>query len=536
MNCYLYGLGDESRRQWVMIDLGVKFGDERTPGIDVILPDLAFAESERRNILGLLLTHAHEDHLGAVAWLWPRLRCPIYCTPFAYEILKNKLTEHGLVEEANVQVIPVGARFTLGPFDIEYVAVSHSLPEPNAIVLRTPLGTVVHSGDWKIDRSPSIPPRMDEARMREIGEEGVRALICDSTNVLREGHSPSESEVEENLTRIIGDAKRRVAVTTFASHVGRLTSTVRAARKAGREVILAGRAMRTVAEAARSVGLLAEAGQFLEEDAFGYLPPERTLLLCTGSQGEPRAAMARIADDSHPTVALEAGDLAIFSSRTIPGNEKAVSAVMNALARRGIGIVGWDDAMVHTSGHPRRGELREMYGWLRPEVLIPHHGEPRHLRQQEALGRECGIPEVVYAENGQMVRIAPAPAAVVDEAPAGVLHVDGRLVVPAVDGPAKFRRKLSFVGIAFVSLVVDGKGNVVDEPSLVTDGLPRENHDGDSISELLLDAVDRAIDSMPRARRRENEPLVEVIRNAVRREAEALWGKRPIVHVSVHRV
>ena len=535
MNCYLYGLGDDSRRQWLMVDLGVKFGDERLPGVDVVLPDLAFAESERRNLLGLLITHAHEDHIGAVPWLWPRLRCPIYCTPFAWELLKNKLAEHSLLEEANVNVVPLGARFPIGPFDIEYVSVTHSLPEPNAVVLRTPLGTVVHSGDWKIDRAPTIPPQMNEARLRAIGEEGVRALVCDSTNVVRDGYSPSESEVEATLAEIVARAPRRVAITTFASHVGRVTSAVRAARRAGREVVLAGRAMRNVVEAARSVGLLADAGQFLDEDALGFLPPERVLLLCTGSQGEPRAAMARIAEDTHPNISLEAGDLAIFSSRTIPGNEKAVSAVMNALARRGIGIVGSEDALIHTSGHPRRGELREMYEWVKPQILVPNHGEPRHLRMQQEFARDCGISEVLYVENGQMVRLAPGTAEIVDEAPAGSLHVDGRLIVPSADGPVKFRRKLSFVGIVFVSLLLDDRGDVTDDPQLVLDGLPTETGDGESMSERLLDALDRTLDSMPRGRRRDDNAVTETVRNALRREADALWGKRPIVHVAIHR-
>lgn len=535
MNCYLYGLGDDSRRQWLMVDLGVKFGDERLPGVDVVLPDLAFAESERRNLLGLLITHAHEDHIGAVPWLWPRLRCPIYCTPFAWELLKNKLAEHSLLEEANVNVVPLGARFPIGPFDIEYVSVTHSLPEPNAVVLRTPLGTVVHSGDWKIDRAPTIPPQMNEARLRAIGEEGVRALVCDSTNVVRDGYSPSESEVEATLAEIVARAPRRVAITTFASHVGRVTSAVRAARRAGREVVLAGRAMRNVVEAARSVGLLADAGQFLDEDALGFLPPERVLLLCTGSQGEPRAAMARIAEDTHPNISLEAGDLAIFSSRTIPGNEKAVSAVMNALARRGIGIVGSEDALIHTSGHPRRGELREMYEWVKPQILVPNHGEPRHLRMQQEFARDCGISEALYVENGQMVRLAPGPAGIVDEAPAGSLHVDGRLIVPSADGPVKFRRKLSFVGIVFVSLLLDDRGDVTDDPQLVLDGLPTETGDGESMSERLLDALDRTLDSMPRGRRRDDNAVTETVRNALRREADALWGKRPIVHVAIHR-
>lgn len=536
MNLYLYGLGDGRRRLWLMVDLGVKFGDERDPGIDIILPDTSFIESERRNLVGIVLTHAHEDHMGAVPWLWPRLRAPVYCTPFCAELLKGKLQEAGLLGEVKLNVVPMGARLQLGPFDVEYIAVTHSLPEPSALAIRTPAGTVVHTGDWKIDRRPPIPPLMDEARLQQIGQEGVRAVVGDSTNALREGHSPSESEVEASLTRIVRSARGRVAITTFASHVGRLTSAIRAARAAGREVVIAGRAMRTVTEAARIVGLLDDAGSLLDEEAFGYLPPERTLVLCTGSQGEPRAAMARIADDSHPNISLEPGDMAIFSSRTIPGNEKAIGAVVNQLAGRGIEVIGGEEALVQTSGHPRQDEIKLLYSWLRPELVVPMHGEMRHLKRHEAFARESGVAEAITVTNGQIARLAPAPAAIVDAAPAGRLHVDGRLIVPSVDGPARFRRKLAHVGIVVVSVVLDDRGELVDEPQIITDGLPREDAGGEALDGLLLDVVDQAVAAMPRARRYDDEPLIDLIRGAVRREAEALWGKKPICRVIVHRL
>ena len=530
MNCYCYGFGPADKRQWLMVDLGVKFGEESEPGIDVVLPDLTYIESERRSLAGLVLTHAHEDHLGAVAWLWPRLRCPIYCTPFAAAILANKLTEAGIDEQVEVHVRPVGGRFSVGRFNLEYVSVTHSIPEPTALLIEVGDARILHSGDWKIDRMPVMARDMDEKRLREIGEAGVDALICDSTNVLREGFSPSERDVEQTLAQIVTEAKGRVAVTTFASHVERIASAVMAARASGREVVIAGRAMRNTIEAARAAGYLREAGTFLEEEAFGYLPRDKVMLICTGSQGELRAAIARIAEDQHPQIALDEGDLVIFSSRTIPGNEKAVVAVHNNLARLGVDLVTADDALVHTSGHPRRGELRALYDWLKPRALVPMHGEARHLREQAKLGREAGIPETVVAENGDMVRLYPGPARIVDEAPAGRLHVDGRLIVPAVEGPARARRKLSFAGLVTASLVIDSKSNLADDIALTMEGLPAE------LLEPLQDAADEAFDSMPRPRRRDDETVKETLRTAIRRAADSRWGKKPVCRVLLHRI
>ncbi|MGE3876731.1 MAG: ribonuclease J, partial [Parvibaculaceae bacterium] len=371
MNCYCYGIGPAETRDWLMVDLGVKFGEESEPGIDIVLPELGYVIGERKRLAGLVLTHAHEDHLGAVAWLWPQLRCPVYCTPFAAAILANKLKEAGLENDVPVRVKPVGSRFSAGPFNLEYVSVTHSIPEPTAVLIETRQGRVVHTGDWKIDRTPVMGDRLDEQRLRAIGDEGVDALVCDSTNVLRQGFSVSEAEVSATLWRIVAEAKNRVAVTTFASHVERISSAVAAARRAGREVVLAGRAMRQTIEAAQATGYLRDAGTLLDEEAFGYLPPGKVMLLCTGSQGEPRAAIARIAEDNHPAIALDEGDLVVFSSKTIPGNEKAVSAVQNNLARLGVDVITSDEALVHTSGHPRQDELKLLYGWVKPRALIP---------------------------------------------------------------------------------------------------------------------------------------------------------------------
>ncbi|MEP7173109.1 MAG: ribonuclease J, partial [Aestuariivirga sp.] len=472
MNCYCYGVGAADDREWLMVDLGVKFGEESDPGIDVVLPDVSFIAKNRKKLAGLVLTHGHEDHIGSVPWLWPQLKCPIYCTPFAAALLNNKLKEHGLDEDVKVHIIPLGGKFKVGSFDLEFINVTHSIPEPCALLIKTSHGTVVHSGDWKIDRTPTFGEGIDEKRLAEIGNEGVDVFVCDSTNVLREGFSPSERDVSATIAEIVKQAKGRVAITTFASHVDRVAAAVQAARANGREVVIAGRAMRNTIEAARACGYLRDAGEFLDEESFGYLPINKIMLLCTGSQGEPRAAIARIGEDQHPHVALEKGDLVIFSSRTIPGNEKEVSLVHNNLAKLDVDVITADEALVHTSGHPRQGELRMMYEWLKPKALVPMHGEPRHLRAHAKFARSCGIPQALVPVDGQMMRLCPGPLEVIDEAPTGRLHVDGKLIVPAEEGPAKQRRKLSAVGAAFVSIVLDDKFQLADDIQLLGDGLP----------------------------------------------------------------
>jgi ribonuclease J len=530
MNCYCYGLGPSDARQWLMVDLGVKFGGDKEPGVDVILPDVGFITSNRDDLVGLIITHAHEDHIGAVAWLWPQLKCDIHCTSFAAELLKLKLREHGLEDDANIIVHSSGDRFKLGAFEIEFVDITHSIPQANALYVRTPIGTVFHSGDWKIDRTPVLGAGFNDNRMAEIGREGVDVLVCDSTNVLREGFSPSEKDVLVSLSDIIASASGRVAVTTFASHVERIMSATRAARANGREVVIAGRAMRNTIEAARICGMLDDAGAFLDEDDFGHLPHNKVLLLCTGSQGEPRAALARIAEDSHPHIALETGDTVIFSSRTIPGNEKEVSAIQNNLAKLDVDCITSDDALVHSSGHPRQGELKTLYDLLKPKALIPMHGEPRHMRVHAKFAHENGIAETLILEDGKVARLRPGPLEVIDEVFAGTLHVDGKLVVPGVDGPAKQRRKLSYVGIVIVTVLVDDKLQLADDVDVILDGVP------EGLSQELAEAATVAFRSMPKPRRRDMDVIEETVRTAVRRAAESVWGKKPICKVIVVEV
>ncbi len=537
MNLYLYGWGRGRERQWIMIDCGVMFGDDRTPGVEVILPDISFIEAQGERLLGLLITHAHEDHIGAIPWLAPRLGAPVYATKFASLLIREKLAEAALEDDVRLVEVTPGERLRLGEFEVEYVPVTHSLPEPNSLVLRTPAGVVVHSGDWKIDRTPIIPPRFSFARLREIGDEGVETLVCDSTNAVREGPSPSEAEVEASLERLIAGAKGRVAVTTFSSHVGRIKAVSEAARRNGREVIVAGYSLRRVIDAARACGLLDPAHTFLDEEAFALLPRERAVLLCTGSQGEARAALSRVADGAHPRITLEEGDMAIFSSFTIPGNEKSVAHIVNRLAAMGVEVVlNSPENLVHTTGHPTRADLAAYYDLLRPRRLVPMHGEAWHMMKHAEFARAQGIGETALLQDGKMLRIAPGPAEIVGEAPCGRLHVDGRLVVPAEDGPLRGRRRLSFSGVVFVTAAVDRRGEVRAPAQIVAEGLPEFTAGGELFEDVLLDAADDALEAAGRARRRNERVLAELLRRAVRRAAFNEWGKKPLVRVLVQRV
>ncbi|HSM19315.1 MAG TPA: ribonuclease J, partial [Hyphomicrobiales bacterium] len=414
MNLSLYGFGPERGRKWIAVDLGVAFAGERLPGIDVIMPDIRFLEEERDNLVALILTHGHEDHLGAVLDLWPRLRVPVYATAFAMELLRAKMVEHLAHggEPVPVHEVPLGATLELKPFTVEYVTVTHSIPEPNGLVISVPGASVYHTGDWKIDPTPQIGAPTDIARLKALGEAGCRAIICDSTNALRGGVSPSEGDVFETLQRLIAEAPARVIITAFASNVARLRSAVRAAEAAGRRVVVVGRALNRIIAVAREAGYLEDidVDSLLTEQEFRDLPRKEVVALVTGSQGEPNAALARIAFDEHREVTLVKGDWVIFSSRTIPGNEKAVGRLQNALAQAGMKIITDADGLVHVSGHPRIGELEQLYGWLKPEAAIPVHGEARHLIAHAAIAERLGVREVVTAYNGDLVRLWPGPA------------------------------------------------------------------------------------------------------------------------------
>jgi ribonuclease J len=533
MNLSIYGIGDERRRAWLAIDLGVSFAaEEHLPGIDLILPDIRYLVEERKNLAGLVLTHAHEDHYGALIELWPRLKVPIFATPFTAALLEAKRAGEPGAPEIPVTIIPVGGRFTVGPFEIELVTMAHSIPESNALIIRTSAGTVLHTGDWKIDPTPILGDRTDEQKLRALGEEGCLALIGDSTNAVREGRSPSEADVGKTIAEIIKKARGRVAVTTFASNVGRLRSVADAAKAAGREVVVIGRAMERVVQIARETGYFDGVQDFRPMDAYGYLPPNKVVALCTGSQGEPRAALSRIAEDQHPEVTFSQGDTVIYSARTIPGNEKAVGRVINLLIDQGIEVITDRTHLVHVSGHPRRAELEELIGWVKPKILIPVHGEALHLHEHAALARRCGVPEVLQCRNGDLMRLAPK-AGLIDEVPVGRLYKDGALLVEADARTVADRKRLSFAGSVSVALAITDKGELVDDPSLDMIGIPERDRDGGSIHEAAYDAIIETIDSLPRARKRDPDAVGEAVKRAVRAAVAQRWGKKPMCYVHV---
>lgn len=533
MNLSLYGLGSGRARQWLAIDLGVSFADETVPGVDLMMPDIRFLEAERANLAGLVITHAHEDHIGAVYELWPRLRCPVYASPFAAALLSAKKAFEPGAEEVPVTVVQPGSRLTIGAYDVEFIPVAHSIPEAMSIALRTPLGNVLHTGDWKLDPTPVIGPPTDEAALQRLGDEGLRALICDSTNAMRSGKSPSEADVAVALDELIGSAKGRVAVTTFASNVARLRAVADAAKRHDREVVVVGRAMERVINVARDLGYLDGLPAFRSPETYGYLPRDKVVALLTGSQGEPRAALARIAHDDHPEIALAKGDRVIFSSRTIPGNERSVYAIMNALVRQGVEIITDRTHLVHVSGHPRQDEMRQMYALTRPQLAVPVHGEALHMHEHAALARACGTPEVLQARNGDVVRLAPGPAEIVDEAPAGRLYKDGLLLVDAAAPAIAERRKLSYVGVVSASVVITAKGELAADPEIEVAGLPAEGIDGDALEDVAFEAALNALQSMPKPRRRDPDVVEEAVRRAIRGSINAQWGKKPVCHVLV---
>jgi ribonuclease J len=533
MNLALYGYGPAQKRQWIIVDCGVTFPDLTLPGVDLVLPDTRFIEERLDDLAGIVITHAHEDHYGALLDLWPRLKVPVWMTPFAAGMLASKREGENGAPKVPVEIYRAGESFTVGPFEIEAIAVTHSIPEPVSLAIRTPLGMVLHTGDWKLDPEPEIGPLTDEARFRALGEEGVLAMMCDSTNALREGESPSEQAVGKGLREVIEAASHRVAVTTFSSNVGRIRSIAEAARDCGRQVLVLGRSLQRVIAVAEELGYLEDLPEFLTEEDYGYVPRENVVVLCTGSQGESRAALAKLARDEMRNVALSPGDTVVFSSRVIPGNEKAILDIKNRFIDREIKVIEDTDALIHVSGHPRRIELKQMYEWVRPQILVPVHGEAAHLAAQAELARESGVPKPVQVRNGDLLRLAPGDPEIVDQVPYGRILKDGRLIGTDETTGVRDRRRLSFAGHVAVNVVLDDRYQLEGDPDLVAIGLPGEDGRGEKLEEILLDAAIGAIESIPRARRKDLDMVSESVRRAVRAAANEVWGKKPMVTVFV---
>ena len=538
MNFNLYGYGPAHARKWIIVDVGVTFGDPTTPGVEIIMPDPAFIEAHAKDILGIVLTHAHEDHIGAIGWLWPRLKAPLYATPFTAFLIREKLRDAGLLDEVDLTEIPLGGRFQLGAFDIEMVTITHSIPEPNGLAIRTPLGTILHTGDWKIDATPLVGEAIDVDALRRLGDEGVLAMVCDSTNVFVEGESGSEADVREALFKLIAGLKGKVAVACFASNVARLDSVVRAAEAAGRRVALVGRSMHRITAAAKSVGLLQDVQPFVSDAEAGYFPKEAILYLCTGSQGEPRAALSRIADGNHPHVTLGEGDACVFSSRVIPGNEIPIRNLQNKLADRGVRLyTERDHPGIHVSGHPARGELAQMYQWARPTIAVPTHGERRHLLEHVAFARDLQIPEQVAPKNGDMVRLAPGRAAIIDEAPSGRLFLDGGVLTPENSEPLRERRHAAQNGVLMVSVTLDGKGRLAAEVAVRAIGLPGdEEYPLEDALDDLAEEAERVIKGLGPEARRDDGPVEAAVARTLKKASQRIWERRPVVETLVVRL
>ncbi|MBU0582302.1 MAG: ribonuclease J [Alphaproteobacteria bacterium] len=535
MNFALYGYGPADKREWLIVDVGVTFPDATLPGVDLVLPDTRFIEEQLPNLRGIVITHAHEDHYGALLDIWPKLKAPVWMTPFAAGLLEAKRQGESGAPKIPVTVYRGGDTFEVGPFKIEAIPVSHSIPEPMSLAITSPLGTVVHTGDWKLDPAPEIGPMTDEARFRAIGDAGVLALICDSTNAMREGESPSEQAVGEGLRGVIQKAAGRVAITTFSSNVGRVRSIAEAARDSGRQVLVLGRSLKRMIGVASELGYMEGIPPFIAEEDYGFIPRENLVVICTGSQGEGRAALAKLARDEMKSVALSPGDTVVFSSRTIPGNEKAILEIKNQLIDQGIRIIEDSDALVHVSGHPRRSELRKMYEWTRPQIGVPVHGEAAHLVAQGSLMSASGIGQVAQVRDGDMLLLAPGAAEILRKVPFGRVYKDGRLIGDDETMGIRDRRKLSFAGHVAVNVVLDERYELAGDPDIVAIGVAMVNAKGDDMEDVMLDAAIGAFESIPRQRRKDLDLVQESVRRAVRGAANEAWGKKPLVTVFVTR-
>ena len=536
MNLALYGYGDEKSSKWIMVDCGVTFPTPNLPGVDLVLPDIRFVEELGNKLLAIIITHAHEDHYGALLSLWPRLEVPVYCTDFTAGMLEAKARYEEDRIDLPINLYQAGKSFEVGPFEIEPVYVTHSIPEPMALAIKSPVGRVIHTGDWKLDDDPTLGRNTDSETFKRLGDDGVLALICDSTNAMRDGVSPSERQVSDSLADLINNAQGRVAITTFSSNVGRIRSIAQAAAKVGRKVMLLGSSIRRVVDVATGIGMFDDIAEFVEDEEFQHIPAKELVIILTGSQGESRAALAKIAREEHRYISLNANDTVIFSSRTIPGNEKPIIEVKNQLIEQGITVIEDGEHLVHVSGHPRQHELKQMYAWTRPEILIPVHGEEAHLSAHARLGAEAGIPQVVPVRNGDLVRLDSAKAEIIDQVPVGRIYKDGHIIGTEESTGVKERWKLAHVGHIVLSVVLDGKGELADDVDIAVYGVPEVTNSGAFFDDVLHKAALGALAGIPKKRRRSDELVRDAIYKAVRSEARNQWGKKPVVSVFVAQV
>jgi ribonuclease J len=521
MNANLYGCDGK----WIMLDLGVSFGSQDYPGIDIVMPDLEFIEDRKADLLGIILTHGHEDHIGAIPYLAADLGVPLYANRFTAGLIAHKLAEEGLEKEVELKVVDIDAQFRIGPFGIRLMPLAHSILEMSAAVIDTPYGRVFHTGDWKLDDDPVIGTPSSAAALTAVGDEGVDVLVCDSTNAFNAQASGTEGGVRDGLLAAVGAAKGRVVVTTFASNAARLDTLGQVAKATGRTLCVAGRSLDRILGVARTAGYLKDFPPTVDFDEAMRLPRDKVMIVATGGQGEPRAALARIAEGIHQ-IKLEAGDTVVFSSKQIPGNEIAIGRIMNQLAARDILTVTEKQAHIHVSGHPGQPELAALYGWLRPRLIVPVHGEIRHMHEQARFAVEQGVPDALVQENGDLVRLAPGPAHILERVRSGRLILDGDVILPADGETINERRKLSFYGQISVAVVLS-RGKFADS-AIQYRGVPVEDE-----REAFLDEMNAAAEKAAKSPARDRDALKEAIRLGVRRIATDWTGKKPIVDVLI---
>ena len=477
MNMNLYAYGKEEDKKWIIVDMGVTFADDSVPGIDLIFPDSGFIQDKKDDLLGIVLTHAHEDHIGAVAHIWPNLKCKMFATPFTAVLIQEKFKEKKIDISNYLEIVPLNSKIKLGPFEIDFVTLTHSILEPNGLSITTPLGTILHTGDWKIDPNPLIGGKIDEKKLKEIGAKGVASMICDSTNIFSPGRAGSEADVRDSLLKIVDSKSQKILVTSFASNVARMESIFYCAKKVGRSICLVGRSMHRIYKAARQCGYLKDLIEPLEPRDAKKVKKNKILYLATGSQGEPMGAMNRIINGIHPDVFIESGDCVIFSSKIIPGNEKKLYLLQNKIVKENIEIVTEENAFVHVSGHPNRDDLKDMYGWVKPKCVIPVHGEHRHMIEHVAFAKELQIPKTLQIENGDIIKLLPGNSPqVIDKAPSGRVYLDGNLGVDSDAQSIKERKNISINGYLEITLILSNNGKI-KKPIISFKGIPENNND-----------------------------------------------------------
>ena len=534
-NMNLYAYGKENDHKWIIVDMGVSFADDSIPGVDLIMPDPGFIIDKKDDLLGIVLTHAHEDHIGAVAHIWPKLKCKIYATPFTATLLVEKFKEKKIDIVSHLKIVALNSKIKLGHFEIDFVTLTHSILEPNGLCIKTPLGTILHTGDWKIDPNPLIGGTIDEAKLKKIGDNGVSAMICDSTNIFSPGRAGSESEVRDSLLRIMELKTKRLLVTSFASNVARMESIFYCAKKTGRNICLVGRSMQRIYKAAKKCGYLKGLINPVEPREAKKIEKNKILYLATGSQGEPMGAMTRIVNGVHPEVFLESGDCVIFSSKIIPGNEKKLYQLQNLIVKNKIEIITEENAFVHVSGHPNRDDLKDMYKWVKPKCVIPVHGEHRHMVEHVSFAKEMQVPKALLIENGDIIKILPNEnPSIIDKAPSGRVYLDGSVNVESDSQSIKDRKNLSLNGYLEITLIVSNNGKI-KKPIISFKGIP-ENNEHEPFIFDIEDEIFNICRTFSLDSKNQQNNLIETIKQNCRRIVREKTGKKPFTNINIARI